>query len=222
MTIRLRTIWDVRAFSVTLTTLVMIGTLGLQYLLIEPDIAVQIRWPGMLISFILAAPVSYFMGLRMYEIHRLSVDVKHAAKHDGLTGLLNRHAFVEQVKEMTQHPGVLIMADIDHFKRFNDQYGHATGDLVLKKVAQIFLSFCRADDLAARFGGEEFMIFLPDTSLEDGLAVAERLRKRLGRDPISHEGQSLPITASFGVAVLDQTIQIEEVIDRADSALYDS
>ena len=222
MTIRLRTIWDVRAFSVTLTTFVMICSLGLQNLLIEPDIAYEIRWPGMLISYILAAPITYFIGLRMYEIHRLNVDVKRAAAHDGLTGLLHRHAFVEQVKDMTQHPGVLLMADIDHFKAFNDQYGHATGDAVLKAVARVFRSFCRAEDLAARFGGEEFMIFLPDTSREDGIAVAERLRKRLGRDPMAHEGQSLKITASFGVAVLDQTTQIEEVIDQADTALYES
>ncbi|MEO0752270.1 MAG: diguanylate cyclase, partial [Pseudomonadota bacterium] len=111
-------------FSVTLTALVILGSLGLQNLLIEPDIARRVVWPGALISFMLAAPITYFVGLRLHEVHRLNVDVKDAARKDPLTGLLNRHAFVEEIRRLAQTSGVLIMADIDHFKSINDTYGH--------------------------------------------------------------------------------------------------
>lgn len=222
MTVRLRTIWDVRAFSITLTAFVMLGSLALQYLFLPTEIAREIRWQGMLISFVLAAPLTYFSGRLMYDIDRLNTDIKQAARHDPLTGLLNRHAFIEQIRHAAQLPGVIIMADIDHFKDYNDMHGHAMGDAALKHVARVFLYSCRIEDLTARYGGEEFMVFLPNISLEDGVKVAERIRHRLATEPMTQRGISLSITASFGVAVLKHSDDTERTIAKADAALYRS
>ena len=220
MPIRLRTIRDERTISVAVTVVVMLGSMALQNLLIPFDIASQIRWPGMLISFMIAAPVSFFIGLRMLEIHRLNAHLEQTVKHDLLTGLLNRHAFMEQASQETRMPGVIIMADIDHFKRFNDTYGHAAGDVALKQVARTFLSFCRVDDLVARYGGEEFVLFLAHTNRGDGVKVAERLRSRLALTPVVHNGRAVPISGSFGVAVIDHPDHAQEAMARADAALY--
>lgn len=219
---RLRTIWDVRVFSVTLTTGVILGGLILHHMLLPPDLAQRVRWPGILILFMLAAPLTYFSGLRLYDIQRLNMDVKEAAQRDPLTGLLSRHAFVDRVRTRTDRCGILIMADIDNFKRYNDAYGHAAGDAALTRVAHVFATSCRAEDLAARYGGEEFMIFLPDTGRDDGVAVAERLRRRLASTPLQHNGQSLKLTASFGVACLAHDTDLDVAIQRADAALYQS
>lgn len=220
MVVRLRTNRDVRVFSVAVTALVMLGSMALQKLLIPFDLATQIRWPGMLISFMIAAPVSYFIGQRMLEIHRLNMHLEQSVKHDLLTGLLNRHAFMDQVMQEARLPGVVIMADIDHFKLFNDTYGHAAGDLALKQVARTFLSLCRAEDPIARYGGEEFVVFLPGTKRHDGIKVAERLRARLAEKPVSFKGHDIPITSSFGVAQLDHPDRIEQAMAQADAALY--
>ena len=220
MTIRLRTIRVVRTFSVAVTAVVILSSMALQQLLIPFDIATQIRWPGMLISFIIAAPVSFFIGLRMLEIHRLNTHLEQTVKHDLLTGLLNRHAFMDHIEEEQRLPGAIIMAAIDHFNMFNDTYGHAAGDAALKQVARTFLSLCRVDDLVARYGGEEFIVFLADTNLEDGVKVAERLRARLARKPLVHNGRAIQISGSFGVAVLDHPDHADEAMARADAALY--
>ncbi|MEL7012784.1 MAG: GGDEF domain-containing protein [Pseudomonadota bacterium] len=220
MTIRLRTIQDVRTFSVTVTALVILGSMALQTLLIPYEIAVKIRWPGMLISFIIAAPMSFFIGLRIYESHRLNIHLEQNTKQDLLTGLQSRHAFLDQILHQTRVPGVIIMADIDHFKMLNDGYGHAAGDTALKQVARVFLSMCRVEDRIARYGGEEFIFFLANATGKDGLKVAERLRARLAQTPVVFNDQAIPISCSFGVAVLDHPDAVEEAIARADSALY--
>lgn len=222
MALRVRTVRDVRVFSVTLTAAVMLGSLALQYVLIPSDLAYQLVWPGGVVSFMVTAPLTYFFGLRLYDIHLLNVTLEQAAQFDPITGLLNRTAFLSRIEDDLQCSGVVIMADIDHFKLFNDTYGHALGDLALKQVARTFLSSSRAEDLVARFGGEEFVLFLPETRKEDGLTVAERLRLRLEQSPVKHNGHSIPITASFGVATLDAQAAIEAAMARADAALYEA
>ncbi len=217
---RLRTRRDVRAFSVALTALVLIGNLIMQTLFIPPHIVDQIRWSGSVIALSLAAPLSYFVGLRLHDIHRLYVDLEHAARNDPLTGLLTRRAFMDRVSSLDHQEGVVIMVDIDHFKSFNDTHGHAVGDAALRRVARTLESCCRTDDLVARFGGEEFVIFLRETDMQNGSRVAERLRRQLMEKPIRHEGRLLPVSASFGVAGLDGHGNLEKSMARADEALY--
>lgn len=149
------------------------------------------------------------------------------ARTDGLTGLYNRRHFDEQlariVADSLAHgsPASLIVADVDHFKRVNDTYGHEAGDAVLRAVARVFLDCLRAEDVCARYGGEEIAILLPETSVERALEVAERVRKAIGSKPIQHGDRSIKVTASFGVAGYPESTALRDALfPAADKALY--
>jgi diguanylate cyclase len=117
----------------------------------------------------------------------------------------------------------MLMGDIDHFKRINDTYGHMFGDQVIKGVAQIIHATVKGGDLAARFGGEEFAVFLPDTSLEDAVALAEKIRSSVGRMRIKRSGTQEfidQITISLGAAGGRIGEGLEALIERADKSLY--
>ncbi|MEN3002442.1 MAG: diguanylate cyclase [Armatimonadota bacterium] len=153
-----------------------------------------------------------------YERHLRSL-----ATTDGLTGVHNHRAFQEFLEqrfaEATRYhqPLALIMLDVDHFKQFNDTFGHQAGDEVLRRVAQILKRQVREVDFVARYGGEEFAIVLPATELEGAVQAAERLRQAIAEAEWLHR----PITASFGVAVLQPWMtNRQQLIAAADQALY--
>lgn len=142
---------------------------------------------------------------RLDERTLLMQHLERQAETDELTGLLNRRALeliggAESTTSKDQDV-CLILMDIDHFKEINDTHGHLVGDIVLKEIARIIRASVRSSDLVARFGGEEFAIITPSDSIEPALALAERIRVNLARDPILvGEGQKLNVTASFGVS----------------------
>ena len=120
-------------------------------------------------------------------------------------------------------PVSFIMLDIDHFKKVNDTYGHLSGDVVLKIVAKIIKEKTRDSDFVARYGGEEFAIILTETSLKDGVVVAEKIRQAIESKTIKiSNNTSVKVTVSCGIATVDpQTVKsAEELIDKADKALY--
>jgi diguanylate cyclase len=148
---------------------------------------------------------------------------------DPLTGLANRRAFDQHISaaiaEATSEDGKLcvLMGDVDHFKKFNDTWGHATGDQVLRLVAQCFKSNVKGRDTAARFGGEEFVVILPDTSLDNARRVAEQIRKAVESKKIVKRstGETLgSITLSIGVAQFSKGETAADAINRADTCLY--
>jgi two-component system, cell cycle response regulator len=147
---------------------------------------------------------------------------------DRMTRLFIHHYFQErlsdELKRLQRHgtPVTLIMSDIDHFKRFNDTYGHQQGDIVLKEVAMIFKKYVRTTDLPARYGGEEFAVILPDTTLEKGIEIASRLRKAIEEHEFTGQAEPLHVTMSLGVAQYNEELDKEkkDFIERADSALY--
>jgi diguanylate cyclase (GGDEF)-like protein/PAS domain S-box-containing protein len=151
-----------------------------------------------------------------------------AALTDPLTGLHNRRGLEGRSEALHFRPGgapvtqVWIMVDIDHFKRVNDTYGHEAGDEVLKAVAEALRSTARGADLVARFGGEEFVLVLPDTSAELAVRIAERLRLAIETLSTDVGGQVIRVTASFGVAQRAAQDSQLEVLERADAALYSS
>jgi diguanylate cyclase (GGDEF)-like protein/PAS domain S-box-containing protein len=151
-----------------------------------------------------------------------------AALTDPLTGLHNRRGLEGRAEAIHYRPGgapvsqVWIMADIDHFKRVNDTYGHEAGDEVLKAVADALRSTARGADLVARFGGEEFVLVLPDTSAELAIRIAERLRLAIEALSTDVGGQVIRVTASFGIAQRAAQDSQLEVLERADAALYSS
>jgi len=232
MDLRLRNMRDVRAFSVAVTAVTLIGNIALQSLLIPPGLVEQIRMPSSVITLALAGPISFFVGLRMHDIHRLTLDLEQAAVHDPLTGAATRARFYDRAAALAGRRMTLIAADIDHFKSFNDRFGHQAGDRALRHVAATLLRNCRQDDVVARFGGEEFMILLPDTGAEEGLRVARRFCARLRETPVrvdgggaeagGAEGGGVVVTASFGVAPVEDPAKIDAAIARADAALYDA
>ncbi|MBC7659381.1 MAG: diguanylate cyclase [Chitinophagaceae bacterium] len=158
---------------------------------------------------------------------RLELSVKAAT--DGLTGLYNHDYFQNMLEqELLQSQRQLrnlslLLIDIDHFKKFNDQWGHQTGDLVLKKVAQAIRDTCRKSDIVARYGGEEMAVILPETSSEMGALVAERIRKNVESLAIPHGDILLKVTISLGLSSLTDSLRDKAaMIEKADGALYQS
>ena len=158
------------------------------------------------------------------ELEAANQAIEHIARTDVLTGLSNRRTWDELLsREMgrahRQHqPLTLILADVDHFKAINDTYGHAAGDHVLSALGRIFGSQVRPYDVAARFGGEEFVLLFPGTECHDGVAIAERLRRQVAAIQIPNGPER--ITISCGVATLLENDSAEAFLARADAALY--
>jgi diguanylate cyclase (GGDEF)-like protein/putative nucleotidyltransferase with HDIG domain len=158
---------------------------------------------------------------------RLYKRVERQATTDGLTNLFNHRTgqekLAEQLKlaERYQRNLAVIMMDIDHFKSINDRYGHPVGDTVLKSVARIIRRDCRDVDIPVRYGGEEFLLVLPEINQESAVVVAERLRKTLQREVITHDDVQLSVTASIGVAAYPEDAEAQHhLLELADKALY--
>jgi len=166
------------------------------------------------------------------ELRALQRQVEQAraeATKDFLTGLLNRRAFHERAAELIEEAREgsttfsLLMVDIDHFKAFNDRFGHLVGDEVLRFAAKKITDLIKGQDVAARFGGEEFTVLLPRTALEGAAAVAENIRAGFAEARLrkSSTGESLgTVTVSVGVAQHRPGEGLEQLVERADAALY--
>ncbi|MDR2668977.1 MAG: GGDEF domain-containing protein [Desulfovibrio sp.] len=151
------------------------------------------------------------------------------AEYDVLTGICNRRHFEEllgdEMQRLSRHgrPLSVLMADVDHFKRVNDTWGHRTGDAVLREVAALLTGGIRSTDCCARYGGEEFVILLPYTDADEAASLAERIRIRTAEHVFTAEGGvPLRLTISFGVSGIGptETLSREELLSAADGALY--
>ncbi|MDQ1346652.1 MAG: hypothetical protein QG573_21, partial [Acidobacteriota bacterium] len=155
--------------------------------------------------------------------------VERAAKVDPLTGAASRRVLEQRLAETffrSREEGssiAVVICDLDHFKRINDTYGHPTGDLALKAVAQLLLAPARGDDLCARFGGEEFVLLFEETTGETALEIAERLRKRVEALVLkSPAGEPIALTMSVGIAAAPELAvkSADDLLHLADQALY--
>lgn len=166
-----------------------------------------------------------FQAFQSLVLHE---EIARLAVTDGLTGLYNHRAFQEKLSEETNRAEryfktfSLIMLDIDHFKSFNDIYGHQTGDFALKEISKIIRNELRTVDFPTRYGGEEFILILPETSVDGALIVAERIRRAVAEYQfMSESGERLLLTVSAGVACYpDDATPKEDLIKKADQALY--
>jgi diguanylate cyclase len=166
------------------------------------------------------------------EIQKLRQElegVKQIAKTDTLTRLLNRRGFDEAWEKLSKQTGFneaqlsIIMLDIDHFKKVNDTFGHLIGDNVLKLLGKLIKDQVKGKDVAARFGGEEFIVMLPETGIENAYILAEQIRNSLMKMnwKAKKTGQSIgKITVSLGIALYRNGETVDECIKRADDALY--
>ncbi|MCM2290656.1 MAG: sensor domain-containing diguanylate cyclase, partial [Sulfuritalea sp.] len=180
----------------------------------------------------------HYVGYRGVDVDITEITLarqalEQMALHDPLTGLANRRKFQDrfQLERLRQAraglPLTLLALDVDHFKQVNDSWGHVVGDTCLTAVAGVLVSQLRSIDLVARFGGEEFVILLADTSAELGMLVAEKLRRALESHAIATGLPAQPeltLTASFGVTTLQpwETISLEAAIERVDGAVYEA
>ncbi len=154
-------------------------------------------------------------------------EVRDNSVRDALTGCFTRGHAIEIIDaelrraRRTQMPVTLIMFDLDHFKDVNDRYGHLCGDAVLSTVGKRMRDVLRGSDVKCRYGGEEFLVLLPDTPLHGARRVADTLRREIADRPILWAGEGLTVTASFGLAqTMPGEVNVEAVIARADHALY--
>jgi diguanylate cyclase len=170
------------------------------------------------------------------KIAKMEVDSEHLRSHlekteqqafkDILTGIPNRHAYevriAEEIARCHRYGSDLCMIvwDVDNFKSINDSYGHAAGDRVLKVIAETLNDCIRETDFLARFGGEEFILLLPGTSLEPAQQVAEKLRETISGTPFHFRDSSVSVTVSGGIAQLNKDENANSLFERADKALY--
>jgi len=172
------------------------------------------------------------VGKRIVDLQQELVAAKeamrHAATHDGLTGLVNRREGVEMMRRelarscREQTPLTVILADIDHFKKVNDHLGHISGDEVLIEMGRRLRSQLRPYDVVARYGGEEFLLVMPACNLTSALIRADQIRSYVASRPFSTSAQPQTITVSMGVAVADGETepQAHDVLQLADMGLY--
>jgi diguanylate cyclase (GGDEF)-like protein len=186
---------------------------------------------GMLANLLAAALVTYAAVYIDALITRQADDGKHMldlirqndrnyrmALTDALTGLYNHRAYKERIDSLSQY--VLLIIDIDHFKRLNDTHGHLIGDKVLMALGDIIKLGIRSGDLAFRYGGEEFVVVLPGTTAQVGLKIAERLRQKVAECEFDGEAAPIHITVSLGVAIKKPGMSSQTVFEQADRALY--
>jgi diguanylate cyclase (GGDEF)-like protein len=160
-------------------------------------------------------------------ISSMNAELQSQAVTDFLTKLPNRRYFKdrgdEEFKRSRRHPQplTLLLLDIDHFKNINDRFGHEAGDLVLQQIAANLKANIREIDIPARIGGEEFVALLVNTSLNDAISLAERIRLAISKSVFHVQSQEISCTASFGVALLgDDMVDLNDLIRTADDAMY--
>ncbi len=145
---------------------------------------------------------------------------------DSLTGLFNRRTFLKKIEneamrtKRNHKPFSILFGDIDFFKKINDTHGHAAGDDVLIKISKLLNTEKREIDQVARWGGEEFLILLPETDLKGAVQFGNKIREQVSAKPLIFEDQEIPITMSFGVSKYSGDTPIEKTIDQADQRLY--
>lgn len=181
------------------------------------------------VAFLITAPLSIIAGIREHRKWKSHNAIRSLASLDPLTGLMNRRSFSAsldaELKRMnrTRHAAAVILFDLDHFKKLNDEYGHSTGDEVLAAIASIAYSELRNPfDRLARWGGEEFIILLHDMSEETAKGVCERLRRRIAELTVDAAGETVTVTASFGGSLLRPDRPFAEALHQADVALYEA
>lgn len=165
------------------------------------------------------------------EHKRIHAILEELATRDSLTNLFNRRHFLGLAEQewrrsiRYKHPICILMLDVDHFKQINDQHGHAVGDKALTTVAGVIQTNLRDTEIAGRYGGDEFVILLPETTLQNGMRIAERISRAIKEHSIKSETGDIELTPSIGIAsvsIIERTLSLSELLHQADKALYDA
>ena len=181
---------------------------------------------GLLEAHLLLIDLNTRLYRSLEEISSFSHELHKTAKTDHLTGLLNRHSFAEalevEVSRSKRHDSetCLVLCDVDRFKLVNDRLGHNAGDQALIEVAQVVRDRLRKHDLAWRWGGDEFLLMLPETGIDGAAIVAEDIRRLVQERPFEWRGTPHPLTISLGLVALRQGEDVVEALERCDRMLY--
>ena len=203
---------------------------------VEPSVVLDVatltalHHVNVMLTFVILSFLGYYYSraaeFTEREMEAANVTLRRLATTDPLTRLLNRRSMEDRLyAEMARftrngRPFALVMADIDDFKPINDRYGHECGDHVLVELATLIHSSLRRQDEAARWGGEEFLLLLPETTLKAAAIVAERLRRMVANSTFTYDAQEISITLTFGVSVCGASLDVNECVAEADHAMY--
>jgi diguanylate cyclase (GGDEF)-like protein len=221
-------LWTLVAAAAGLLVVTVADIRRLALALGRPDVPDTLTWANVYVQAIGYFGVLLGFLIWVWHIRRSRVELSQMAATDPLTRLTNRRQTMllfqhERVRARRKRaPMSIIMIDLDHFKPVNDRFGHLAGDVILKHVAQVLKNRVRAADIVARYGGDEFLLILPEAGTRAALQVAIELRRAFNESPAAYCGMDVPIQASFGVAGLecDQDLSPEDLIERADKAVY--
>lgn len=165
----------------------------------------------------------------IHELLDLKKKLEVSVRTDPLTDLPNRRGLAEKLEyekirfDRSKNPFTIIIGDIDHFKEINDTFGHDAGDQILTDIARMLKDNSRKQDIVSRWGGEEFIILLPETDLGNGAILAEKLRNKIEKETFVYQDKEIPVTLSFGLSVFNQkSLEIDDVIKQADKCLYEA
>ncbi|MDH5391893.1 MAG: GGDEF domain-containing protein [Gammaproteobacteria bacterium] len=191
--------------------------------LIDADVINGFQFMNIGVNFLAIGLLGY--ALRTSSM-RAEWEMEQLASTDSLTGLYNRRKMYEMLEQerirlqRSEKPFVLVISDIDYFKAINDQYGHECGDYVLREISLLMQSALRKQDIVSRWGGEEFILLLPETDGPGAKTVIETLRKQVASRLFEYETHRFSITMTFGMALFDGSQPIANVIGEADKLLY--
>jgi diguanylate cyclase (GGDEF)-like protein len=203
------------------------GLMAVMDRILKGEVIVLDIFAATVIVGILAPIISYGFIYLTQELNVAEQKMRVLATTDSLTGALNRRYFFERGQNELEralrygHEMSMLILDIDHFKQVNDRFGHQAGDFVLGQLAEMAEQSIRSTDLLGRYGGEEFIMILPETGLDEARAVAERMRQRVEGHTFVFDQQAIQITISIGISSwTNPDIELDDLISRADRSLY--
>ncbi len=197
---------------------------------VNPGDATDPEQIGAVTQFVLVESIVVLVmrafGVLMLANAHITTELRHFAERDPLTSIFNRRSFLillqksVNLMQRMNSPLSLLALDLDHFKRINDSWGHGSGDLALRHFVQLACNHLRNEDVIGRVGGEEFLIFLPNTGLEAAAGVAERLRALIEAKPVAGPQGPIALTVSIGVTLIAQGESQDSALQRVDEAMY--
>ncbi|WP_234169390.1 GGDEF domain-containing protein [Ruegeria pomeroyi] len=206
--------------AVALVTLISVVASVVVTGVVSGGLSAEALRPAIIVPLLVAPLATHWGAARLLEIDKLNQQLAHLNRIDQMTQLYNRACLLDELEQKPEEVGMILIADIDHFKQINDTYGHDVGDLVIVEVARILQRSSLPEGIAARFGGEEFVIYVPRLDLEAAEFRAEAIRQAVEAQSVRIDGRKLSCTISIGIEIKRQREDVGDVLKRADQALY--